>query len=68
MVEALLSEAAAAQRLGLSIKTLQGWRYRRTGPPYVKVGGAVRYRPTDLEAWLQARTITPVSPRAEAER
>jgi len=48
----LLNEAAAAQLLGLQPKTLCRWRYEGRGPAYCKVGGAVRYRPQDLEAFI----------------
>ena len=55
----LVTETQAAEYLGLSTKTLQSWRWRKTGPPYVKLGGAVRYRPEDLEAWLQESRVAP---------
>jgi hypothetical protein len=35
--------------------TLADWRYRRRGPAFVKVGRLVRYRPEDLDAWLDAQ-------------
>jgi len=55
----LLTETQAAKRLGLSVKTLQSWRYRRLGPPYIRLGGAVRYVPADLDAWIEAGRVTP---------
>jgi len=39
--------------------TLRQWRYRGCGPVYIKVNGKVRYRRSDVEAWLDANTITP---------
>ncbi|HAU28676.1 MAG TPA: DNA-binding protein [Rhodospirillaceae bacterium] len=48
----LLTEKEAAQLLGLSIRTLQAWRYRKEGPPFIKMSGrAIRYQRSDLIAW-----------------
>jgi hypothetical protein len=41
------SEAELAVYLGVSPRSLQGWRLRGLGPPYRKLCGAVRY---DIEA------------------
>jgi hypothetical protein len=49
---ALLNETQAAERLNISPRTLQAWRVRGHGPGFVKLGGAVRYRPTDLDAFI----------------
>jgi len=57
----LLDERQAAQTLNLSPKTLQKWRVVGGGPPFVKLNAAVRYRPEDLQAWLDARTRTSTS-------
>lgn len=35
-------------------KTLAQWRYRSEGPPYLKLGGHVRYRRSDVDAWLRS--------------
>jgi hypothetical protein len=32
-------------------------RYRRTGPPYIKVGRKVLYRWSDVNAYLNANTV-----------
>lgn len=47
--DALLTENQAARILRVSPRTLQGWRHRGTGPAYVKLGTAVRYRRGDLK-------------------
>jgi excisionase family DNA binding protein len=54
--DALLREQEAADLLSLSIRTLQSWRIRSAGPPFVQVGRAVRYRRRDLIAWIDANT------------
>ncbi|NBV06859.1 MAG: DNA-binding protein [Proteobacteria bacterium] len=37
------SEKSLACRWGMSFRTLQRWRWKGTGPPYIKIGGRVRY-------------------------
>jgi predicted DNA-binding transcriptional regulator AlpA len=55
--DALLTEVQVGQLLGLSIRTLQAWRVRRAGPPFVQVGRAIRYRRSDLVSWIDANTM-----------
>lgn len=61
MLEPLLTTEQAASLLGVTRRTLEDWRYRGAGPVFVKVGSrATRYRPADLEVFVQggARTNT----------
>ena len=51
----LLSSADVAELLDVSERTLEFWRYAGKGPAYVKVGKRVRYRPADVEAYLEAQ-------------
>lgn len=53
----LLNEAEAADLLGLRAKTLCRWRWQDRGPAYCKVGGAIRYRPQDLEAFIASGLV-----------
>lgn len=46
-------EAASYCRLGKP--TLERFRISGDGPHYCKLGGAVRYRKADLDAWLESR-------------
>ena len=55
----LIDEHAAAKRLGLSVKTLRRWRWARRGPPWVKIGSAVRYAPEDLSTYIIAGRQAP---------
>lgn len=59
MTDPLLNPTEAATYLGLAVHTLRVWRTRGEGPTYIKVGAAVRYRRTDLDAWLDSRTVRP---------
>jgi len=56
----VLDTRAAADFLGVSARTLEGFRVRGGGPRFVKIGGAVRYRLASLEEFLrqQERTST----------
>ena len=51
---ALLTEQEAARLLKVTVKAVQGWRYRGGGPRFVKVGRCVRYRLEDLQAFVLA--------------
>jgi excisionase family DNA binding protein len=55
--ERAITEVEAADRLGLSVKTLQAWRHRRKGPTFVRFGRAVRYIPSDLDAFIRASMV-----------
>jgi predicted DNA-binding transcriptional regulator AlpA len=50
--DTLLNETQAAELLGLSVRTLQNWRLRGGGPPYQKLGRAVRYSLIKLRQWI----------------
>ena len=53
----LLDERAAAELLDVSPGTLSVWRSTgRYKLPFLKVGSKVRYRRSDLLAWLESRT------------
>ena len=46
-----LSQEQLAQRLGVSKRTIEGWRYRGKGPRYLKFEGRVAYRIIDVESF-----------------
>lgn len=53
----LLNEFEAAAFLKVSERTLQGWRQRRAGPPFIKLGRSVRYDSAALERFIRAATV-----------
>ena len=55
--ETYLRPSEAATYLRLAKSTLAKWRLSGDGPPYCKVGRAVVYRRSDLDAWLGARQL-----------
>jgi excisionase family DNA binding protein len=53
---ALLQEWEAAKVLGVAPATLAVWRSTgRYNLPFVKIGRKVRYRQSDLDAWIKSR-------------
>ena len=54
--EALLGQSEAAALIGVSERTLESWRWRGGGPPFVKISRrAVRYRRRDIQQWVSER-------------
>lgn len=54
----LLSEEQTAAYLGVTPRTLAVWRCMgRYNLPYVKTGRLVRYKQSDLDAWIARRTV-----------
>jgi predicted DNA-binding transcriptional regulator AlpA len=54
-LEPLLTVAQVSEITGRSISTLEKDRWEGGGPPYVKMGRLVRYRPADVNDWLAER-------------
>ena len=52
--KALLSTAEAAASLALSARTLKRYRAEGRGPPFLRLGGRVRYTRADLLEWALA--------------
>jgi predicted DNA-binding transcriptional regulator AlpA len=56
-VDEWLTPSEVAKLAKLSVRTLSDRRWKKTGPPYRKLspgkGGRVRYRRSDVLAWLQ---------------
>ncbi|BEQ15313.1 helix-turn-helix transcriptional regulator [Desulfoferula mesophila] len=50
---ALLTSPQASDYCGFSHRTFENWRLRGGGPPFCKLGGAVRYRLADLDRWIE---------------
>lgn len=52
IVERLRTIEEEADYLQIPAGTLRQWRHKGFGPPAIKVGRHVRYRPADTERWL----------------
>ena len=57
VTDVLLKPGAVAEALGVKEKTLANWRAINVGPRFIRLGnkrGFVRYRSSDIEAYLQS--------------
>lgn len=55
----LLTTPQAAQWLSVTPDALNKWRATKTGPPYIRLGGAVRYDVQDLAEYVEANRVRP---------
>jgi hypothetical protein len=51
----VLTPKQAAAQLNLSTSWLAKQRLKGGGPPYIKMGGAVRYNATTLQEWMKGK-------------
>ncbi len=42
-----------ADRVGVPLATVRHWRARGTGPQAARIGKHLKYRDTDVEAWIE---------------
>jgi len=54
----ILTPAEVAEWLGVTVQTLQGWRYARTGPAYTKLGRMIRYERNQVAAFIDAGRVS----------
>lgn len=52
-----LDTAQAAEHLNYSKSALEYWRCRGIGSRFYKTAGRVRYRKSDLDAWMNAGLV-----------
>jgi predicted DNA-binding transcriptional regulator AlpA len=57
----LLTPKQAARRLNLSVSWLAKRRLAGDGPPYIKLGGAIRYAENSLQQWMKGQQRTSTS-------
>jgi len=50
-----LNQVELSRRLGVSCRTLERWRWTGVGPKFIKVGGRVKYRLSDIESYELSR-------------
>ena len=61
--ERLLTPRETADRLRVSLSWLAKARMRGDGPPYVKIGRAVRYLENAVHQWMKSQTYLSTSKR-----
>ncbi|HIL26829.1 MAG TPA: DNA-binding protein [Nitrospinaceae bacterium] len=57
--ECWLTESEVSELIGVTRATLQNWRWRGVGLPYSKFLRSVRYKESDLYAYMEAGRIEP---------
>lgn len=50
----MLTAAELSAEIKIPERTLAQWRYQGRGPRYLKLGGHVRYRRSEVKAWADA--------------
>ena len=55
---ALLRQEQVAEMLQMSPSTLEDWRWKRLGPPFIRVSrGCIRYEEEDIKQWLDTLRV-----------
>jgi predicted DNA-binding transcriptional regulator AlpA len=55
----LLDQRELAALVGVGLHTLETWRHRKIGPPFLRLShSCVRYRFSDVERWLASRLVS----------
>ena len=60
-IERVLTPTDTARLLNLSLSWLAKARMRGDGPPYIKVGRAIRYSEAALMQWMKSKQRTSTS-------
>lgn len=55
MQEKLLSTKELSEYLGIAVSTIIEYRMNNKGPIYAKLGHLVRYKQSDVDAWVESR-------------
>ena len=53
-MDKLWSTQELAAFLDLPVQTIYQWRKRKYGPPGRKMGRNIRYRPSEVERWIDS--------------
>ena len=62
-IQELITEHDYSVQRGVCLRTVQRERAQRMGPPFIRLGRKIYYRPAAIEAWLIAQEQ--VQPRAQ---
>jgi predicted DNA-binding transcriptional regulator AlpA len=54
----LLNEQEVAKWLGIPPGSVRMHRYRKTGPPFARIGRHVRYRAADIARWIDEQMVS----------
>jgi len=67
--DALLTEREVAELLGFKPKTVETWRWRGGGPPFIRTSAkSVRYRYQDVRNWVISKRRISTSDQGNRQR
>lgn len=64
MFEDMIKAETAAEMLGVTKATLATWRKKKIFLPYYRIGGVIRYKPEDVEAFKN-QCLKPIMPEGD---
>ena len=68
MLEKLLHPKEFAELAGVPLATVYKWNHEGTGPIVIRVGRHVRYRPSDVDAWIENRATVGMKTTSPSEQ
>jgi excisionase family DNA binding protein len=54
-IDRLLTSKDLAQILAVKVGTVYSWVSRGISPPYIKIGGTIRWREKVVQNWIEAK-------------
>lgn len=66
VLDPLVTITELAEYLGVPVKTIYEWRQAGRGPVGVRIGRHLKFRLSDVQAWVDSRRDVP-SPRPSGE-
>ena len=60
-MDPIRTPAQLAEQVFVPVTTVYQWNSKGTGPRYIRVGRHVRYRQSDIDAWLDSHAVEPRS-------
>ena len=66
VLDPLVTITEFAEYLGVPVKTIYEWRQTGRGPVCVRIGRHLKFRLSDVQAWLDSQRDVP-SPRSPEE-
>jgi excisionase family DNA binding protein len=64
----LMSRDELSEYLGVPRRTLDDWALRRVGPQFARIGRFVRYRRSDVDAWVESNLVDRALPTPRRRR
>jgi len=63
-----LTDKQLAEKLNVTLRTVQRWEALRCGPPRVKIGARVFYKIESVRAWIAAKEQQPAASATRRRR